>query len=175
MRRNLKIIAIVLVTATPAVALDMPARKPGLWELKMDFGGRKIPAQVMKQCVDAASDKLMNSNFGGAAQEACAKQDVVKSGTGMTVDSVCTFGDATTTTHAVVTGSFDDAYTVDVTSTREGGRPMPGMAAGGATHMTIGAKWLGPCEAGQKPGDIIMANGMKMNVLDLPHPPQRKP
>lgn len=175
MRRDLTIIALLLVTATPAVALDMPARKPGLWELKMDFGGRKIPAQVMKQCVDAASDKLMNSNFGGAAQEACAKQDVVKSGTGMTVDSVCTFGDATTTTHAVVTGSFDDAYTVDVTSTREGGRPMPGMPAGGATHMTIGAKWLGPCEAGQKPGDIIMANGMKMNVLDLPHPPQRKP
>jgi hypothetical protein len=177
MRRDLTIIALLLVTATPVVALDMPARKPGLWELKMEFVGRKIPAQAMKQCVDAASDKLMNSNFGGAAQEACAKQDVVKSGTGMTVDSVCTFGDATTTTHAVVTGSFDDAYTVDVTSTREGRRPMPGMAAGGATHMTIGAKWLGPCEAGQKPGDIIMANGMKMNVLDLPHPPQpqRKP
>ena len=175
MRRDLEIIAILLVTATPAVALDMPARKPGLWELKMDFVGRKIPAQVMKQCVDAASDKLMNSNFGGQAQEACAKQEVVKSGTGMTVDSVCTFGDATTTTHAVVSGSFDDAYTVDVTSTREGGRPMPGMAAGGATHMTIGAKWLGPCEAGQKPGDIIMANGMKLNVLDMLRPPQRKP
>jgi hypothetical protein len=175
LRRDLKIIAIVLVTATPAFALDMPARKPGLWELKMDFVGRKIPAQVMKQCIDAASDKLMNSNFGGSAQEACAKQDVVKSGDTMTVDSVCKFSEATTTTHAVVTGSFDSAYTVDVTSTREGGPPMPGMAAGGASHMTIAAKWLGACEAGQKPGDIIMANGMKMNVLDMPRPPQRKP
>lgn len=169
------IIAFVLLTATPAFALDMPARKPGLWELKMEFVGGKIPAQAMKQCVDAASDKLMNSNFGGAAQEACAKQDAVKSAAGMTVDSVCTFGDTKTTTHAVVTGSFDSAYTVDVTSTREGGRPMPGMPAGGASHMTIAAKWLGPCEAGQKPGDIIMANGMKMNVLDMPRPPQRKP
>lgn len=175
MRRDLTIIAILLGTATPAVALDMPARKPGLWELKMDFAGRKVPAQVMQQCVDAASDKLMNANFGGPAQEACSKQDVSKTGDAMSVDSVCKFGDAVTTTHAVVTGSFDSAYTVDVTSTREGGRPLPGMAAGGSSHMTIAAKWLGPCVADQKPGDIIMANGMKMNVLDMPRPPQRKP
>lgn len=48
LRRDLKIIAILLVT--PAVALDMPARKPGLWELNMEFVGRKIPAQAMAQC-----------------------------------------------------------------------------------------------------------------------------
>lgn len=33
--------------------------------------------------------------------------------------------------------------------------------------MTILAKWLGPCVAGQKPGDVMMGNGMKMNVLDI--------
>ena len=31
----------------------------------------------------------------------------------------------------------------------------------------VAAKWLGPCKAGQEPGDIIMSNGMKMNVLKL--------
>ena len=175
MCRNPAIAALMLLTVTPAFALDMPARKPGLWELKMDFAGRKVPAQVMKQCVDAASDKLMNSNFGGPAQEACSKQDVSKAGDTMTVDSVCKFGDATTTTHAVVTGSFDSAYTVDVTSTREGGRPMPGMPAGGSSHMTIAAKWLSPCAAGQRPGDIIMSNGMTMNVLDMRNASPRKP
>jgi hypothetical protein len=36
------------------------------------------------------------------------------------------------------------------------------------TSMTIEAKWAGPCKADQKPGDIIMANGMKMNVTDIP-------
>ena len=45
---------------------------------------------------------------------------------------------------------------------------MPGTAPGAETHMTIEAKWLGACEAGQKPGDVMMSNGMKMNVLDLP-------
>jgi len=35
------------------------------------------------------------------------------------------------------------------------------------TQMTIEAKWAGPCKTNQKPGDIIMANGMKMNVTDM--------
>jgi hypothetical protein len=49
------------------------------------------------------------------------------------------------------------------------------MAPNGESHVAIAAKWLGPCETGQRPGDVIMANGMKMNVLDLQklHPPPR--
>ena len=30
--------------------------------------------------------------------------------------------------------------------------------------MTMDAKWLGPCAADQKPGDMIMSNGMKINI-----------
>jgi hypothetical protein len=44
---------------------------------------------------------------------------------------------------------------------------MPGMPAGGTSHMFLSAKWLGACPAGTRPGDIMMGNGMKMNVLDL--------
>ena len=33
--------------------------------------------------------------------------------------------------------------------------------------MTIEAKWLGACKADQKPGDMIMAGGRKMNIRDL--------
>jgi len=178
MPRRLALIAAVLVAAAPAFALDMPARKPGLWDIKMVFEGRDLPATTMQQCVDAATDKLMNANFGGSAQEACSKQDMKSSGGTIVIDSVCNFGDATTTSHAVVTGSFDSAYTVNVTSTREGGRPVPGVAPGTATHMTIEAKYLGACAAGQKPGDVMMANGMKMNVLELPKmggPPPKRP
>jgi hypothetical protein len=41
------------------------------------------------------------------------------------------------------------------------------MAPGAATHMKIAATWLGPCKKGQRPGDMIMGNGMTMNILDL--------
>jgi hypothetical protein len=32
---RLLIVPVFVLVATPALALDMPARKPGLWELKM--------------------------------------------------------------------------------------------------------------------------------------------
>ena len=52
---------------------------------------------------------------------------------------------------------------------------MPGARRARETHMKIAAKWVGPCAAGQKPGDIVMGNGMTMNVLDLQKrtPPQK--
>ena len=173
--RRLAIVTATILAAAPALALDMPTRKAGLWELKMMFEGRNLPAQVMKHCTDAATDKLMNMNFGGSNEQNCSKQDMKNSGGSIVVDSVCTFGGATIASHAVVTGSFDSAYKVDVTSTRSGGPPMPGVAPGAQTHMTIDAKWLGACAAGQKPGDVVMANGMSMNVLDLQRmrPPAR--
>ena len=122
MYRRLAMIALALVFAAPAFALDMPTRKAGLWEIKMVFEGRNLPVTGMRQCVDQATDKLMNANFGGPANEACSKQDMKNSGGTIVVDSVCKFGDATTTSHAVVTGSFDSAYAMQVTSTRAGGR-----------------------------------------------------
>jgi hypothetical protein len=168
MYRQLAIAVCGFAIATAASAAEMPARKAGLWDVKMNFESRGVPPQSMQQCVDAATDKLMNSNFGGMSKGACSRQDIKTAGNTITVDSVCKFGEATTASHAVVTGSFDSAYTVRVTSTREGGPAIPGMKPGQAVNMTTEAKWLGPCKAGQKPGDMIMANGFKMNVLNMP-------
>jgi hypothetical protein len=167
MRRYSAIFVVSSLSVSSALALDLPTRKAGLWELKMEFAGRNLPTQLMQQCTDATTDKLMTLNFGGAADRNCQKQDVHNNGGTITVDSVCQFGEAITTSHAVISGDFNSAYTVQVNSTRQGGRPMPGAAPGGEMQMTIAAKWLGPCAAGQKPGDVMMGNGMKMNVLEL--------
>ena len=168
MRRRLALMGLALLFATPAAAVDdLPTRKAGLWEINMTFVGRKLPVQKMQQCIDAATDKLMNNNFGSSPEQDCSKRDIKKTAGIMTVNSVCTFSGATTTSHAVVTGSFDSAYSMEMTSTRTGGRPIPGVAPGAATHMKLDAKWLGPCAKEQKPGDVMMANGMKINVLDM--------
>jgi len=177
MRRYPAVAACVLF-ALPAFASDLPMRKAGLWELKMEFQGRNLPTQLMQQCTNPATDQLMTFNFGGAAERNCQKREIHANGGTITVDSVCSFGDATTTSHAVVSGDFNSAYTVQINSTRQGGRPIPGAAPGGESHMTVAAKWLGPCVAGQRPGDVMMGNGMKMNVLDLQNTggmPQRRP
>ena len=33
--------------------------------------------------------------------------------------------------------------------------------------MTLDAKWLGACKPDQKPGDIVMPGGLKMNIIDM--------
>jgi hypothetical protein len=171
MRRHIPIVLLGLVIASPAAALDMPARKAGLWEIKMSFEGRNMPAQTSQHCVDAATDKQMNSFSGGMSKDACSKQDIQTSGGKTTVDSVCKFGATTTTSHAEITGSFDSAYTVKVAMKSDGAPPAMQQAnPGGVTNMTIEAKWAGACKADQKPGDIMMANGMKMNIRDLQNP-----
>ena len=151
---------LVLIGVVPAPAAELPSRKPGLWEVKMSFENRNVPGQTMQQCIDASTDQAMQSNMGPYSQGACSKRDIQRSGNSITIDSTCTFAGKTATSHAVITGSFDSAYTMTVTSQSEG---MPG---GGMT-MKMDAKWLGPCAANQKPGDMVMGNGMKINILDM--------
>jgi hypothetical protein len=163
MQRHVPIVC-ALVCTMPAAAAELPIRKAGLWELKMTMEGRNIPVPAMQQCTDSSTDKLMTSNFGSVGREECSKRDIQVSGRNITVDSICTLGGATVTTHAAISGDFNSAYTVKLTSKREGGA---GAGAGGTTNMTVEAKWLGACKADQKPGDMILPGGQKINIVDM--------
>ncbi|MEJ2624240.1 MAG: hypothetical protein P8Z80_06785, partial [Pseudolabrys sp.] len=99
----------------------------------MTFEQPKLASHVLKQCTDAATDKLMNANFGGSAQQKCAKQEMHKTGGTIVVDSVCSFAGMTTQSHAVITGSFNSAYKMDVT-TRHVSGPAPPGAGRRASH-----------------------------------------
>jgi hypothetical protein len=165
-RLMLSIVFTAIVSAAPATALDLPARKAGLWEIAMTMEGRNIPMPTAQHCIDAETDKLMSAIGGDMRKDMCSKQDVQKVGNTYVIDSVCKIGQSTTTSQAVVSGDFNSAYTVKVTSKREGGPPMPGMPADGSSTMSIDAKWLGACAADQKPGDMIIA-GRKINIRDL--------
>ena len=76
---------LMVLAAWPAAAADMPARKPGLWEIKMNFENRDVPGQSMQQCIDAATDAIMQSSASNIGSQNCSKRDVVKSGDTMTI------------------------------------------------------------------------------------------
>jgi len=149
------------VPATGAAAAELPQRKAGLWDMKMVRTGSPIPDMTMQHCTDASTDKQMSTSF-SPGKDSCAKQDIQKTATGYVSDSVCTVAGMTVTSHAEITGDFNSAYTVKSTAHSE--------RAGGPARdstTTIEAKWLGACKADQKPGDIMMPGGMKMNILEL--------
>jgi hypothetical protein len=164
---------IVLLGATPALAADLPARKPGLWEIKTTIEGRNPPTQVIRQCVDAATDQMTMSIAGPFSPAVCPKRDVQSSGDSITINSSCTIGKETATAHAVMSGNFNTAYSMTV---KAEGAGLPG----GAMTMTIAGNRLGDCTAEQKPGDIIFSNGRTINILEaqkhvpsnIPLPPQ---
>ncbi|VTU13161.1 hypothetical protein SRS16CHR_00400 [Variovorax sp. SRS16] len=155
-----------LSLAGAAFAFDFPARKPGLWEMSMNLGATasKLPVQVTQQCLDAASDKAMREMGEGMSKDRCSKQDMRNEGGKIIVDTVCKMegpSNTVATTHSVMSGDFNSTYHVESKSSYS--PPMMGRAEG---SIVIDAKWVGPCKPGQKPGDMIMSNGMKMNLLD---------
>lgn len=152
-------------TALQAATMDLPPRKTGLWDISLQNSTPGVPPTLMQQCIDPTSDKAMNSFGTSMANDACPKQDMRKDGDRIIVDAVCNLGQMKVISHSEVTGSFDSAYTVKTHSKHEGTSPIPGMPA--ETDMTIEAKWIGACKPDQKPGDMIMSNGMKMNVLEM--------
>ncbi|HKU06856.1 MAG TPA: DUF3617 family protein [Bradyrhizobium sp.] len=165
-RQHLSLVTVVgllaLLPALDALALELPVRKAGLWEMKMVRTGGSMPDMTMQHCTDASTDKQMSTSF-SPGKETCAKQDIQKTAAGYVSDSICSVAGMTVTSHAEITGDFNSAYTVKSTSRSEGG--PSGVPRDSAT--TIEAKWLGACKADQKPGDIVMPGGMKMNILEL--------
>jgi hypothetical protein len=145
-----------------ASAAELPTRKAGLWEMKIVRTGGKLPEITMQHCTDATTDKEMNNQVSPIAKQICSKQDVVKNATGYVSDSVCTVAGVGMTTHAEIVGDFNSAYTVTSKSHLDkgpSGNPVD-------TVTTIEAKWLGDCKPDQKPGDIVMPGGFKLNVKD---------
>jgi hypothetical protein len=156
-----------LLAAWPALearAVELPVRKAGLWEMKTLRTGSPMPEMTIQHCTDAATDKEMSSSFSPALKEMCSKQDIQKTATGYVTDSVCNVAGMTITSHAEISGDFNSAYTVKSTSHSE--RASAATVPRDST-TTIEAKWLGACKPDQKPGDIVMPGGIKMNITDM--------
>lgn len=156
--------------AGAAGAADMPKRKSGLWEMKTQMDGMASPSS-MQMCVDQNTDNVMQER---AAREKpnCSVMDVNRSGGKTTIHSVCKHENMTITSDAVITGDFDAGYKSDMKIHYT--PPQHGMSD---MHMIQEAKWLGPCKAGQKPGDLMMSGmggvpGGKVNVQEMMKDPQ---
>src|SRR3954451_22842906 len=141
--RSALLLAVVFVTTSALAQEQMPSRKAGLWEMTMTFEGRGAPPQTMQQCIDAATDKSMQDMSAGPRGQSCSKRETKKVGNTIVFDTVCSTDAGTSTSHGVVSGDFNSAYTVKINAKREGGPPPRNMPP--FSYMTLESKWLGPC------------------------------
>lgn len=160
----LSLLTICCALKAQAAAPEMPARKAGLWEIKLNHGdGRQTPTQIIQHCTDAATEKDMAATFAPMAKDMCSKQDMQKTAAGIVIDSTCQIGAMTSVSHMEITGDFNSAYTMKMTSQNTGGpSAMPKE-----TVTTMEGKWMGACKGDQKPGDMVMPGGVKINIKDM--------
>lgn len=173
---HLVLVLTLLATAATAGAAspELPKRKAGLWEMKtavMEMGGA---GPQMQMCVGENSDALL-AQPGGEAASHCTHQNVSREGNRVTVDAVCAAEGHTATVHGVFTGDFDTHYSGEIHTTYD--PPLQGMAS--ATMKQEG-RWLGPCKAGQKPGDVSIQGipgmgGGSFNVNEMMKNMRRPP
>jgi hypothetical protein len=164
MKRILLVATIALIAATAVHADPYPHRKPGLWQVSLTMTDSKLPPVTSKYCIDAATESALMGLGQSMMKNACSQQDVHVAGGKGTIDTVCKFGQSTQTSHTVIAFTGDTAYH---SATRS--HMQPAMFGKSDHSSTTDAKWIGPCPGDMKPGDVIMANGLKMNISPSTH------
>lgn len=157
--RSVVLLLLAALFAAQSQAADVPKRKSGLWEMKTQMTG--LPTQgAMQICVDQASDNLLQERAREKAN--CPVMEVSRGADKILIHAVCRHDGTTSTSDAVITGDFESNYRNEMSITYA--PPLHGMSN---LKMTQEARWLGPCKAGQKPGDIMMPGRPAMNMQEL--------
>lgn len=161
-----------LGSASPcaADAVELPARRTGYWEIRMLHDAPKgAPDMTLHACIDAATDKAMMEAGMSAMQSMCSRHEMKREGDAYVWDTDCAMGPMKTTSHVVLTGDFQSAYTMRITGEVTGMPDVGGLGkAATKTAMTQNAKWLAAaCPDGVKPGDMQMPGGITINANDM--------
>ena len=163
MRACLVVSAVLVVNLAQAAGLeDLPKRKAGLWEMNMISADDKRPSVTSRVCIDAATDTALTDFALGATKQVCSKREIRVSGSVATIDMACKIGESQQTTHSTIAYTGNSAYRTEVRAHYE----PPFLGKSDSTTVQE-AKWTGPCPPDMKPGDLIMGNGMKINLRDL--------
>ena len=145
-----------LAVVVPVAADSLPTRKAGMWAISMSS-----PQGVLKQCVDAATDKQMQDvsfSLVGKMGGKCGAQTFEKREKSYVGLLECQLAGSTLTTKSTFTGDFNTSYSAEVTTSSE-----PPFLGQKSTTVKIAGKYLGPCTKDLKPGDVILPNGDKIN------------
>ena len=155
---------ILLIAATGLSAAapsdDYPHRRPGLWEVTRTGVDATNPARTTQICIDQETEATLRQIGDSLAQSACSTTDTHSSQGELTADATCQLGGSRTTNHTVVNFIGDTAY--HQMSTTLVDPPLFGRSK--IISETEG-KWIGPCAAGMRPGDMVNAMG-KINLVD---------
>jgi hypothetical protein len=159
MRTQWILIAALVTSVTCVQAQDALKRKPGLWEIVSSSDRNGSQPRTLKMCTDAKTADLFSQLGDRAGQKVCSKRDVQHQGSQIITDTVCTIAQSQVTSHAVMTFENSSSFTIEVHSSYN-----PALFGKTESNSTQSGKWVGACPSDMKAGDVLMPNGMKINL-----------
>jgi len=156
-----------LAFGAPAVAappLDLPPLRVGLWEATTTGPSRPEPrsASVTRMCIDKQTQRHVLDQVALALPKMCSKNQYGMRGGRFVTDSSCTFGESAIEGKTETTFLRDTAYHMEVV-----GRVGPIGRAAETRRTVIDARHVGACPAGMKPGDMVLPNGLTLNLVQM--------
>jgi hypothetical protein len=164
--RLLALLAACTALLSPdANATDVPKHKPGLWEIKTGSANRASSDLPLRFCVGEDGGDLL-SLMRNQPSQGCGDANVETGKNRLRLHIECRFKEVSVTTDGFFEGAFDAAYKGRISYTVESPRGRNEFS------ITQEARWLGPCEAGQKPGDVIMPNKERLHADEIMRNPE---
>jgi hypothetical protein len=170
------------VAATAASPDDaFPRRQEGLWEVR-SVGSDAVGMPAALYCVGEQTDTAdSHLDRSAGARGSCSLGRFVQAGDAWVAESICREGRTTVTKRAIASGDFETEYRIDTLVTQ-----TIGTGVRREDREAVVARRIGPCEDGQRPGDLVIPGMGTLNMEDgtfqaeapprpPPKPPARKP
>lgn len=157
-----------LVAASAAVAQPIatdashPKRRAGLWEMR-STNAEALGMPPTRFCVgDQTDSHAVHLDRSAGPRGSCSLGRFERDGSSWVAESVCREGRSVVTSRAVASGDFDAEYRIDTVVTH----PATGSSARREDREAVVARWLGACDPGQRPGDLVVPGMGTLNMND---------
>lgn len=152
----------------PAAASNLPARKAGLWEVTLSAhalqgpGSARQPDVTVQQCTSPAAEPVMLLAL-LPGQENCSATRVARRagpGGGHEIATTCSTHGSPVQGRMELWGDLQSVYG-GTFSVRFPQAPQENLGP-----VPFQGRWLGSCRPGQRAGDMVLPNGVTVNVVD---------
>lgn len=149
----------------------VPTRKAGLWEVTVRSddlvlrrqGEVQQKPQTVQMCTNAEAEPVMLFAI-VPAQQNCRPVNVARrtkgQGGGYDINTECYVHDQRADAHMELRGDLQSVYG-GAFSVKYAQTPMANTG-----RMVFEGRWLGACKPSQRPGDMVLPNGITVNVVD---------
>lgn len=149
-------------TGSPAPGLDFPRRKPGLWEIRnaaSDNLGMPPTAYCIGEQTDTARNHLDRTP---GEKGSCSIGPFKRAGISWLAESVCKESRTVVVSQSIASGDFQSQYRIDTLVFYS--PPLANNKREDREAVT--GRYLGPCAAGQRAGDLIVPGMGVLNMSD---------